>query len=80
MFFRARGASEKARGRVDMAGDEPEVIEVIERAFAVTLPGAPVELILADNSHAHLTRRVRARGPRTLVLRQSVKGHEPGPG
>ena len=41
---------------LDMAGGEPEVIDVIERAFAVTLPGAPVELLLADNSHAHLTR------------------------
>jgi diguanylate cyclase (GGDEF)-like protein len=41
---------------MDMAGGEPEVIDVIERAFAVTLPGSPVELLLADNSHAHLTR------------------------
>ena len=41
---------------LDMAGGEPEVIDVIERAFAATLPGAPVELLLADNSRAHLTR------------------------
>jgi len=39
-----------------MAGGEPEVIDVIERAFSVTLPGSPVELLLADNSRAHLTR------------------------
>jgi len=39
-----------------MAGGEPEVIDVIERAFTATLPGSPVELLLADNSHAHLTR------------------------
>jgi len=41
---------------LDMAGGEPEVIDVIERAFTATLPGAPVELLLADNSRAHLTR------------------------
>jgi diguanylate cyclase (GGDEF)-like protein len=41
---------------LDMAGGEPEVIDVIERAFTVTLPGSPVELLLADNSRAHLTR------------------------
>jgi len=41
---------------LDMAGDEPEVIEVIERAFSMTLPASPVELLLADNSRAHLTR------------------------
>ncbi|MEP6562182.1 MAG: GGDEF domain-containing protein [Nakamurella sp.] len=41
---------------LDMAGDEPEVIDVIERAFSATLPDSPVELLLADNSHAHLTR------------------------
>jgi diguanylate cyclase (GGDEF)-like protein len=41
---------------LDMAGGEPEVIDVIERAFTMTLPGSPVELLLADNSRAHLTR------------------------
>ena len=41
---------------LDMAEGEPEVIDVIERSFASTLPGAPVELLLADNSHAHLLR------------------------
>ncbi len=41
---------------LDMAGGEPEVIDVIERAFAMTMPGSPVELLLADNSRAHLTR------------------------
>jgi len=41
---------------LDMAEGEPEVIEVIERSFSTVLPEAPVELLLADNSHAHLHR------------------------
>jgi diguanylate cyclase (GGDEF)-like protein len=41
---------------LDMAEGEPEVIVVVERSFASTLPGAPVELLLADNSRAHLLR------------------------
>lgn len=41
---------------LDMAEGEPEVIDVIERSFGAVLPDAPVELLLADNSHAHLTR------------------------
>ncbi len=39
-----------------MAEGEPEVIDVIERSFAAVVPEAPVELLLADNSHAHLMR------------------------
>ena len=41
---------------LDMAEGEPEVIEVIERSFSTVLPDAPAELLLADNSHAHLHR------------------------
>jgi diguanylate cyclase (GGDEF)-like protein len=41
---------------LDMAEGEPEVLDVIERSFGTTLPEAPVELLLADNSHAHLLR------------------------
>ncbi len=47
---------------LDMAEGEPEVIDVIERSFGTVLPGAPVELLLADNSHAHL-HRMAAVGP-----------------
>src|SRR5271154_671633 len=47
---------------LDMAEGEPEVIEVIERSFATVLPEAPAELLLADNSHAHL-HRMAAVGP-----------------
>ena len=45
-----------------MAEGEPEVIDVIERSFAAVVPDAPVELLLADNSHAHLL-RMAAVGP-----------------
>jgi diguanylate cyclase (GGDEF)-like protein len=45
-----------------MAEGEPEVIEVIERSFSSVLPDAPIELLLADNSHAHL-HRMAAVGP-----------------
>ena len=41
---------------LDMAEGEPEVLDVIERSFNDVLPDAPVELLLADNSHAHLFR------------------------
>jgi diguanylate cyclase (GGDEF)-like protein len=41
---------------LDMAEGEPEVIDVIERSFAAVLSDSPVELLLADNSHAHLQR------------------------
>jgi diguanylate cyclase (GGDEF)-like protein len=45
---------------LDMAEGEPEVINVIERSFSSIAPRAPVELLLADNSHAHLLRMARA--------------------
>ncbi len=41
---------------LDMAEGEPEVIDVIERSLASRLPDSPIELLLADNSHAHLLR------------------------
>ncbi len=41
---------------LDMAGGEPEVLDVIERSFTSVLPGSSVELLLADSSQAHLTR------------------------
>jgi diguanylate cyclase (GGDEF)-like protein len=39
---------------LDMADDETEVIDVIERSLAATLPTQASELLLADSSHAHL--------------------------
>ena len=41
---------------LDMAGGEPEVIDVIQRSFTTVLPEGAVELLLADNSHADLMR------------------------
>jgi diguanylate cyclase (GGDEF)-like protein len=41
---------------LEMAEGENEVVDVVERAFAATLPDSATELLLADNSHAHLTR------------------------
>ena len=41
---------------LEMGEGEPEIIDVVERAFSTTLPETPVELLLADNSHAHLQR------------------------
>ena len=41
---------------LEMAEGEPEVLEVVERAFAATAASVPIELLLADNSHAHLSR------------------------
>ena len=43
---------------LEMADGEPEVLDTVERALAVTLPNAAAELLLADNSHAHLNRMV----------------------
>jgi diguanylate cyclase (GGDEF)-like protein len=43
---------------LEMADGEPEVLDTVERALATTLPGSSVEVLLADNSHAHLARMV----------------------
>ncbi|HEY6533064.1 MAG TPA: GGDEF domain-containing protein [Acidimicrobiales bacterium] len=41
---------------LEMAEGENEVLEVVERAFQTTIPESPAELLLADNSHAHMSR------------------------
>jgi diguanylate cyclase (GGDEF)-like protein len=43
---------------LEMAGDEVAAYETIQRAAQIALPRSPVELLLADNSHAHLARVV----------------------
>jgi diguanylate cyclase (GGDEF)-like protein len=43
---------------LEMADSEPEVLDTVERALAATVPTLPVEVLLADNSHAHLARMV----------------------
>jgi diguanylate cyclase (GGDEF)-like protein len=56
--MQARGQKFESRlaNALDMAEGEAEVVGVIERSFASTVPKSPVELLLADNSHAHLLR------------------------
>jgi diguanylate cyclase (GGDEF)-like protein len=39
---------------LEMADDEVAAYETVRRAFALAVPDTPVELLLADNSHAHL--------------------------
>ena len=59
---RARGQRFESRlaNALEMADDEAEVLAVIERSFALTVPDSAVELLLADNSHAHLYRMAAA--------------------
>jgi diguanylate cyclase (GGDEF)-like protein len=45
---------------LEMVQDEPAALDVIQRAMTRIAPDAPVELLLADNSHAHLERMVTA--------------------
>jgi diguanylate cyclase (GGDEF)-like protein len=58
----ARGQRFESRlaNALDMAEGEPEVVQVIERSFSALVPDAPIELLLADNSHAHLLRMASA--------------------
>jgi diguanylate cyclase (GGDEF)-like protein len=55
---RARGQKFESRlaNALDMAEGEAEVLAVIERSFPSTVPDAAIELLMADNSHAHLYR------------------------
>jgi diguanylate cyclase (GGDEF)-like protein len=57
----AEGQHRELEARVadalEMADSEHEALRVIERGFGAVLPDHPVELLLADNSHAHLARR-----------------------
>jgi diguanylate cyclase (GGDEF)-like protein len=55
---------------LEMAGDEAAAYDMIERAVAAAIPGAPTELLLADNSQAHLER----------VLTVPADGEPPGCG
>jgi diguanylate cyclase (GGDEF)-like protein len=45
---------------LEMADGEGEVLAVVERALSRTVPDTPVEMLLADNSHAHLSRMATA--------------------
>ncbi|MET0894246.1 MAG: sensor domain-containing diguanylate cyclase [Acidimicrobiia bacterium] len=52
--------STRLANALEMAEGETEVLAIAERALALTLPDAPVEMLLADNSHAHLSRMALA--------------------
>jgi diguanylate cyclase (GGDEF)-like protein len=41
---------------LDMARTEPDALDATSRALARVVPGSPAELLLADNSRAHLER------------------------
>ena len=45
---------------LEMAQGETEVLGVIEHAFRLVRPDGPIELLLADNSHAHLFQVARS--------------------
>jgi diguanylate cyclase (GGDEF)-like protein len=57
---RRRDFETRLANALEMADGEPEVLDAIQRAVTSTLPEAPAELLLADNSHAHLSRMVAA--------------------
>jgi diguanylate cyclase (GGDEF)-like protein len=43
---------------LEMAEDETAAVEVIRHAFALTVPTASIDLLLADNSRAHFRRTI----------------------
>jgi diguanylate cyclase (GGDEF)-like protein len=55
---------------LQMTETEDDVLGLVERALGTILPDAPAELLLADNSHAHLSR----------VATSSPTGDAPGCG
>jgi diguanylate cyclase (GGDEF)-like protein len=65
---RRREFETRLANALEMAEGEPEAHDAIHRALTGVVPDAPVELLLADNSHAHLDRMVVA----------SVDGSAPG--
>ena len=66
----AAAALRESSGQCARHGEgEPEVIEVIERSFSSVLPGAPVELLLADNRRAPASHGGRRTGGPATELR-----------
>ena len=57
---RRREFETRLANALEMAEGEPEVLDAVQRAISSTLPESPAELLLADNSHAHLSRMVTA--------------------
>ncbi len=57
---RRREFETRLANALEMAEGEPEAHDAIQRALVGVVEDAPVELLLADNSHAHLDRMVVA--------------------
>jgi diguanylate cyclase (GGDEF)-like protein len=55
---RRRAFETQLANALEMAEAEPEVLEAVEHALGATLPHSIAEVLLADNSHAHLRRMV----------------------
>ncbi|MGQ0805348.1 MAG: diguanylate cyclase [Actinomycetota bacterium] len=53
---RQREFATRLANALEMADEEPDALEAAERALTHVVPDAPAELLLADNSHAHLVR------------------------
>lgn len=53
---RHRDFDSKIADALEMVDDESQALQVIERALAIVVPDQPAEMLLADNSHAHMTR------------------------
>jgi diguanylate cyclase (GGDEF)-like protein len=53
---RQREFATRLANALEMADTEPDALEAVERALDHVAPEAPAELLLADNSHAHLVR------------------------
>jgi diguanylate cyclase (GGDEF)-like protein len=57
---RAQIFESRLANALDMADGEADVLGVIGQSFSSMLPDSPTELLLADNSHAHLVRMASA--------------------
>jgi diguanylate cyclase (GGDEF)-like protein len=55
---RRRGYETRLSRALEMSEDEEAAFDVVGRAMRAAAPDAPLELLLADNSHAHLERVV----------------------
>lgn len=57
---RHRDLEAQVADALEMVENEAEALRFIERSFATVLPQSMTELLLADNSHAHLSRKAVA--------------------
>jgi diguanylate cyclase (GGDEF)-like protein len=62
-----RDLEQQVADALELAENEPEALRMIERSFKAVVPDALTELLLADNSQAHLTRRAASVPPGSLT-------------